>query len=402
MDLSELNRETSDDRLTELAIHIKSHHFRSAEVAASLAKRLAESGQQWNHPDKITGDVASTGGPSSLSTLISPLILRLCSLSVPKLGVPGRPAGGIDCLAQISGFQSSLSAEDAKACFNKTGFVHFLANDNFAPLDIRLFKIRQNTGAQSVPTLAAASLISKKLALGVQIAGLDIRTADHGNFGSDQKTARENGKMFIEAAERVNIKARPFLTQGQLAYQPLLGRKESLLALDLLFKGEACRWLSSHYRTCEQIAFACLPENLKKNAPAITPLAVLNVFRDTLMGQGGSFDSFQAIADQTRRNHLISVVAQADGYASYHLGRIRKLMTSIQNSAASVTETFPDPIGIWLRKRPGEWCRKGEEIATMRLESPSPGQFEAELQTLLSTTSEICVSENVEEIRLHG
>ncbi len=62
----------------------------------------------------LVADVASTGGPSSLSTLLSPLFLRAGGAVVPKLGVPGRPAGGIDCLAQIPGYRTELSAQEVE------------------------------------------------------------------------------------------------------------------------------------------------------------------------------------------------------------------------------------------------------------------------------------------------
>src|SRR5690348_1284014 len=63
---------------------------------ASLSSTLARSGEQKRFPSNVhTADIASTGGPSSLSTLLGPLYLRALGFHVPKLGVPGRPAGGI-------------------------------------------------------------------------------------------------------------------------------------------------------------------------------------------------------------------------------------------------------------------------------------------------------------------
>ena len=79
------------------------------EDIAFLAHRLAESGEILTLSSHIFGaDVASTGGPSSLSTILCPLFLRCLGRCVPKLAVSGRPAGGIDVMAQIPGYRTEF------------------------------------------------------------------------------------------------------------------------------------------------------------------------------------------------------------------------------------------------------------------------------------------------------
>ena len=101
---------------------------------------------------------------------------------VPKLGVPGRPAGGVDSLAQIEGYSVNLKPMEVRRTIERCGYAHFLADTNHAPLDKQLFAFRQQVGAQNVPELAIASILAKKIAVGLQRAGLDIRVAEHGNL----------------------------------------------------------------------------------------------------------------------------------------------------------------------------------------------------------------------------
>lgn len=148
-----LHRTSSDDEVIGVVQTIARRCPADAEVAASLAQILAGTGGSVAIDHPLIADVASTGGPSSLSTLLAPLFLREGGAIVPKLGVPGRPAGGIDCLAQIPGYHSTLTPEEVEAVLASGGYAHFLAAGEMAPLDGRMFRLRQDCGAQAVPTL---------------------------------------------------------------------------------------------------------------------------------------------------------------------------------------------------------------------------------------------------------
>lgn len=57
---------------------------------------------------------------------------------VPKLGVPGRPAGGLDVLVQIPGYRTSLSGKQVAAVIEACGYAHFEAK-TIAPMDNEFF-----------------------------------------------------------------------------------------------------------------------------------------------------------------------------------------------------------------------------------------------------------------------
>ena len=95
--LSALLRNPSDDDIRSAIATVASQFPSDAAVAADLATILAASGERLSVDGAVVADVASTGGPASLSTLLTPLFLRAAGAIVPKLGVPGRPAGSIDC-----------------------------------------------------------------------------------------------------------------------------------------------------------------------------------------------------------------------------------------------------------------------------------------------------------------
>lgn len=219
-----------------------------------LADALAKSGQTLDFPEFLTADLASTGGPGSLSTLLGPLYLRSYGFQIPKLGVPGRPAGGIDVLAQLRGYRFVLSPNDIREVLARCGYAHFLAGMDCAPLDAALFRYRQKAGAQDVPALAVASILAKKIACGVKFAGLDVRVAPHGNFGGTFAEARESARLFCAVAREAGIRAVALLTDARMPYQPYIGRGEALLALKLVSDGRADHWLCEHAHRCRLMA----------------------------------------------------------------------------------------------------------------------------------------------------
>lgn len=205
-DLARTSAESGMARVVQLA----KERDLDAEEICLLAEVLARSGSILSQGRNITADLASTGAPTSLSTLLCPLYLCALGIAVPKLGVPGRPAGGIDVMAQIPGYRYRLDPREIQAIIDRCGYAHFVAGETSAPLDAALFAYRQKNGAQNVPELAAASLLAKKIACGVRFAGLDVRVAPHGNFGGTLSEAASSALKFCQAARIANIQALAF------------------------------------------------------------------------------------------------------------------------------------------------------------------------------------------------
>ena len=358
---------SSDDEIAIFLQMVKAKAPSDAALAARLAQVLADSGERLSSGPNMTADVASTGGPSSLSTLLCPLFLRTAGLVVPKLGVPGRPAGGIDCLAQVDGFRTGLLQEELEEVMQSSGYAHFVAAERYAPLDARMFKLRQLHGAQQVPTLVTASLLAKKLAVGVKRAGLDVRVAPHGNFGSSWDEARANSKLFVEAARILGIEAFPVLTEGRHPYQPYIGRGEALVALSSIFDGTASPWLLRHLEQCRMLALAVAPKWLRANIAAAHPHELQEHFFANLIAQQGSSSAFNRVVQLVKSCHAQELRAFDDGFFSVSMDGVRTVLVQCQEATKQQDHEFPDPAGVILHREPGEWVRKGDVVATIRV-----------------------------------
>jgi thymidine phosphorylase len=364
-----------DDEFRRL-VEVARHGHWAAEEVARLAAHLAASGERavWCDSWK-TADVASTGGPGSLSTLLAPLWLRTNGCHVVKLAVPGRPAGAIDSLGTLPGYRVQLSTDEVRSVIALCGFAHFLADDRFAPLDAALFQYRRRNGAVAIPTLAAASLLAKKVAVGVRRVGLDVRVGPHGNFGVSRAEARENATVFCAAGRLLGIDAVAFIGGENAPAQPWIGRGESLVALahalGIRRVDDPDSWLDSHSITCQRMAteIARATDANSQDLPSSKSLDVVReAFEAHLEAQGATMGDFLERVEDVYSTPRITLHAEGTGALRLDLARLRDVLVAAQADADHCA--FPDPAGLRLLIRPGNPVIVGEPIAAVRC-SPS-------------------------------
>lgn len=364
----------SMDRIIQLARSGELHDERIAYLACCLAK----SGTVLKWPDRARwADIASTGGPSSLSTILCPLFLRQMGFQIPKLGVPGRPAGGVDVLAQIPGYRTQFDECEVIKILGRCGYVHFLAEGRFAPQDGQLFAYRQQHGAVNLPELGIASLLSKKIAVGLSKVGLDVRVAPHGNFGSSWEEAKGNAVRFIRIAKLVGIEAVCFLTDARQPYQPFIGRGEALVAIADLFAGKADMPLTRHYRQC----FAMAKAVSSVDGPLPSASEIAPAFQSNLEAQGASLDAFNYSVDTIRQSRRFELLAAGEGFLTIDLERLRGILVQTQSALQTQDRPFPDPSGVILASRTGDYLTQNELLATVRCEETRWPEMEQALRS---------------------
>ena len=388
--------EPTDDTMRVVVDQVVGNHITNEELAY-LAAVLGRSGNVLEIPQRQPiADLASTGAPTSLSTLLGPLYLRAMGFCVPKLGVPGRPAGGVDTLAQLPGYRVKLTNKEVMDCIEQCGYSHFLAGEEQAPLDARLFRYRQRSGAQDVPELTIASILSKKIAVGLDNAGLDVRVAPHGNFGATWAEARRNARRFSRIATIAGIDSVCFLTDARFPYQPFVGRGESLVALKDIFSGRRDPLLENHAKLCFAMACATVSQPAT-DLPSQTNAAEKH-FYDNLLAQGSSQDAFETYVHKVRRGHNFEYLAKRHGFFCINLDRLRDLFLQFQPVGVELDVVFPDRIGIVLKKMPGDLVRPGDLIATVRVIEAQWRSVKRRLDNVISISATLEFSIGFEKV----
>lgn len=329
------------------------------EAIADLAIRLAASGARLAPRIRATADLASTGGPTSLSTILCPPMLAAAGWEVPKLGVPGRPAGGVDVLAGIDGYRVSLDEREVERVLHACRYAHIDAGTEFAPADAELFRYRQTVGAQAVPDLAIASLLSKKLAMAVGRVGLEVRVASHGNFGATLEEARAAAMRFSAVAHALGLDPVCILTDATRPFQPYIGRGEALLALRMVLDKEEDSWLASHVADCG--AMAAIVGG--KAVVFVDRATFADVVASNVLAQGGSMEALRQRAAEVERAHIYRVAAPASGNVVYDLGAVRSALIAAQGAPS---KGWADDSGVVLRVRPGVPIQEGTTLMTAR------------------------------------
>lgn len=379
----------------------------NADPVAELALALAESGER-RPLAASSADIASTGGPSSLSTLLCPLFLVDMGYTVPKIGVEGRPAGGIDVLGTIPGYRTSLEPDEFELALAAAGYAHVVAGGTWAPADSALFRLRQQESTQARPALVVASLLAKKLAAGVSIAGLEARVAKHGNFGSTREQAHDSAGLYCEVAALLGLKPIVAITNGEVPYQPFIGRGEALTALSMLLDDDSSNpWLARHAQLCYELASTIAgAAPLVGSGHHLSGVGLANAMTANLEAQGSSLSSLKSRIADVGNQQVHLVRAESDGFVHYNLESIRNWVlnsTARERDQAvfgrSVPPSYPDVAGATLLFPPWERVTRGESLVALRSSQrvwdpsgaplvtilPSPDEYPNTIYEVLST-----------------
>ena len=349
---------------------------------AALALVLARSGRV-RRSRKGTCDVISTGGPSSLSTLLCPLFLVAFGFTVPRVTVPGRPAGALDALGSMPNYKVRFARDQFDNVVAKAGFCQALASEDLAPLDGALFSLRKEVGAVGVTPLVIASLLAKKLAVGVETVLLEVRVGDYGNFGHSMTEAEQRAVRFCRVAQLLKIRASCILTRARQPYQPHIGRGEALVAVNQILFGKPSRWLRDHANLCFRIAREAVGVEVARPNRKV----LRRIFEAHLAAQGTSAREFQGTIEAILSQRKHTICARATGYVVPDLDALRNIIVAAQQSAAPGVGEFPDPLGVQLLYRPSWPVRLGEAIAEVRHQgSALHNGTEADLRICFATS----------------
>ncbi len=171
-----------------------------AREISDLTLAMAHSGQELHIRDTVSTvvDKHSTGGVGDKVTLAVAPLVAACGVAVGKMtgrGL-GHTGGTVDKLESIAGFRAALSSAEFMHILMRHGIVLAGQSSDLAPADGKMYALRDVTGTvESIP-LIAASIMSKKLAIGASHLLLDVKVGS-GAFMKTVEQARQLAETMV-------------------------------------------------------------------------------------------------------------------------------------------------------------------------------------------------------------
>jgi pyrimidine-nucleoside phosphorylase/thymidine phosphorylase len=158
-------------------------------------------------------DKHSTGGVGDKTSLIAAPIAAAAGVVVPMISGRGlgHTGGTLDKLEAIPGFNTNLTLDQFKAQVAKLGLAFIGQTPEIAPADGKLYSLRDATATvESIP-LIASSIMSKKVAVGLDALVLDVKVGS-GAFMKKQVDARRLAQMMVGIGRRLDKRVTALIT----------------------------------------------------------------------------------------------------------------------------------------------------------------------------------------------
>ena len=325
---------------------------------------------------KVAVDKHSTGGVGDKTSFLVAPIAAACGVVVPMISgrALGHTGGTLDKLEAIPGYRTALLLEEFEAVLQKCGASIVSQTPALVPADRILYALRDRTGTVESPGLICASILSKKLAAGLDALVLDVKTGS-GAFLRKREDAEYLAALMVATAEAAGTRTVALLTDMG---QPLGAKAgnwiELVESVDLLSgnrpeESEDLRELS--LILAGWMIFlggqADSPEAgyLRADA-AMADGSGLTVLMEMIEAQGGDISAFENMADFHAPGATRVVEAWETGYiASMDTTMLGWAVQRLGAGREKAGEPVDPHAGIHFHARRGAYIEKGQPLATL-------------------------------------
>jgi thymidine phosphorylase len=208
-------------------------------VALTMAMRDSGKVLTWDLPGPVL-DKHSTGGVGDCVSLILAPALAACGAFVPMISGRGlgHTGGTLDKLEAIPGLTTQLDEDRLRDTVAKAGCAIVGASSDIAPADKRLYAVRDVTATVESLDLITASILSKKLAAGLDALVLDVKVGS-GAFMKDRAEARSLAEALVTTANAAGCKTSALITDMSQPLAPALGNALEVAEAMRVLTGQA-------------------------------------------------------------------------------------------------------------------------------------------------------------------
>ncbi|MBI3586238.1 MAG: thymidine phosphorylase [Ignavibacteriales bacterium] len=321
-------------------------------------------------------DKHSTGGVGDKVSLILAPIVAACGVPVPMISGRGlgHTGGTLDKLESIPGFRTNLSITEYKKVIKAIGLVMIGQTAEIAPADKKMYALRDVTATVECIPLIAGSIMSKKLAEGIDALVLDVKTG-RGAFMQTYESSLELAQTLIRVGNGFGKETVAFITdmsqplgiaignwlevvesveclcglRGNSDHSSDLMEVTSVLAGAMLMLGKRAKTID------EGIALA--KQSIKDGS-------AYRKFLDLVRTQGGDVSALENLERYPLSKHSIEIKASEDGYIA-EIDSLELGLTGIELGAgrARIDDVIDPKAGIVLKKKVGDAVETNDTVA---------------------------------------
>ena len=334
---------------------------RDETVALTLAMRDSGEVLDWSDIGRPIADKHSTGGVGdNVSLMLAPIVASL-GLAVPMISGRGlgHTGGTLDKLESIAGYNIMPDETLFRKTVREVGCAIIGQTGDLAPADKRLYAIRDVTATVDSVPLITASILSKKLAAGLETLVLDVKVGS-GAFMADLEEARTLARSLVEVANGAGVKTSALITDMNEPLADCAGNAlEVVHALDFLkglkrgSRSETVTLALAAEMLVSAGAVATVDEGRAKAEEAIASGRALETFARMVSSLGGPADfiekpwaympkaAFEMAVEAPQAGILTACNAREIGMAVIGLGGGRTVPSDTVDHSVGFTELLP-------------------------------------------------------------
>ncbi len=367
-----------DYQMSALAMAIYFQGMNISEIS-SLTEAMMNSGSivDTSGINRYKADKHSTGGIGDKVSLILAPLVACCDIAVPMisgrgLGITG---GTLDKMESIPGYRTNLSIPEFLQVVDKCGCSIIGQTTDLAPADKKLYSLRDVTGTVSSIPLISASIMSKKLAEGINGLVLDVKWGN-GAFMKTQEDAEELAKTMVGIGRKMGKDMTAILTNMN---QPL--GYTSGNALEVIESIEALQGKGA--QDLMEVTYVLSAHMLILAGKAATPEEAITTLQNHI-NSGRAFEKFVEMVElhggdtnvikntellpQANIQHKFK--ADSDGYISeISAESVGRACLELGAGRRAVTDNVDFAVGISHLRKVGDKIDAGETIATIHANS---------------------------------
>ena len=350
----------------------------SRDETRALTLAMRDSGVRFTPKNlgKRTVDKHSSGGVGDKTSFLVAPLAAACGVAVPMISgrALGHTGGTLDKLEAIPGYRTALTLAEFEAVIAKCGASIIGQTDQLAPADRKLYALRDRTATVENPGLICASILSKKLAAGLNGLVLDVKTGS-GAFLRKMEDTEFLAALMVATAESAGTEAVALLTDMSQPLGRAAGNWIELVECVELLRGARPAWSEDLRELSLLLAGWMIALGGKAETPqagaslaeaALTDGAGLAAFMKMVDAQGGDVSVF----DDMEAFHKPGATLIVDAWESGYVAEMdtTALGWAVQRTGAG-REKAGEPVdahaGILFHARRGARVERGEPFATI-------------------------------------